>query len=228
MYSTPLTTQESDALTQMMVSVVENGTGKAAQIPGVTVAGKTGTAETGHDTAPHAWFVGFAPAENPVIAVAVIVENGGDLGSEATGGRVAAPIAKAVMQKAIELAGRRRADHDDARGHDARRTVHARLPHRGWRHGRGVEGGRRRPRSAPSRSRCSRTRRHGNETFLRRFRNEAKNAAGLAHPNIAQVFDYGDHDGIAFLVMEFVDGEPLSSILETRAHHLRGARSCTS
>jgi len=55
---------------------------------------------------------------------------------------------------------------------------------------------------------------HGNETFLRRFRNEAKNAAGLAHPNIAQVFDYGDHDGIAFLVMELVDGEPLSSILE--------------
>jgi serine/threonine-protein kinase len=54
----------------------------------------------------------------------------------------------------------------------------------------------------------------GNETFLRRFRNEAKNAAGLTHPNIAQVFDYGDHDGTAFLVMEFVDGEPLSSILE--------------
>ena len=53
-----------------------------------------------------------------------------------------------------------------------------------------------------------------NETFLKRFRNEAKNAAGLAHPNIAQIFDYGDHDGIAFLVMEFVDGEPLSSILE--------------
>lgn len=55
---------------------------------------------------------------------------------------------------------------------------------------------------------------HGNETFLRRFRNEAKNAAGLTHPNIAQIFDYGDHDGIAFLVMELVDGEPLSSILE--------------
>ena len=55
---------------------------------------------------------------------------------------------------------------------------------------------------------------HGNETFLRRFRNEAKNAAGLKHRNIARVFDYGDHDGIAFLVMELVDGEPLSSILE--------------
>ena len=102
-YSTPLTVQESSELTQMMISVVTDGTGKAAQIPGVTVAGKTGTAETGLDTPPHAWFVGFAPAENPVIAVAVIVENGGSLGSEATGGRVAAPIAKAVMKKAIQL-----------------------------------------------------------------------------------------------------------------------------
>ena len=52
------------------------------------------------------------------------------------------------------------------------------------------------------------------EVFLKRFRNEAKNAAGLAHPNIAQVLDYGDVDGLAFLVMEFVAGQPLSSILE--------------
>jgi len=83
--------------------VVESGTGKAAQIRGVTVAGKTGTAETGNGTPPHAWFVGFAPADNPVVAVAVIVENGGSMGSEATGGRIAAPIAKSVMQKALEL-----------------------------------------------------------------------------------------------------------------------------
>lgn len=104
LYGTPMTTSEANELTQMMVSVVDNGTGTAAQIPGVQVAGKTGTAETGQDTDPHTWFVGFAPADNPVVAVAVIVENGGDIGSEATGGRVAAPIAKAVMQKAIELA----------------------------------------------------------------------------------------------------------------------------
>lgn len=103
LYSRPLTTQDASELTQMMVSVVENGTGKAARISGVTVAGKTGTAETGNGTPPHAWFVGFAPAEDPVVAIAVIVENGGDLGSEATGGRVAAPIAKTVMQEAIRL-----------------------------------------------------------------------------------------------------------------------------
>ncbi|MFW2512662.1 serine/threonine-protein kinase [Demequina sp. SO4-13] len=53
-----------------------------------------------------------------------------------------------------------------------------------------------------------------NETFLKRFQNEARNAAGLTHPNIAQVLDYGDQDGTAYLVMELVEGEPLSSILE--------------
>jgi serine/threonine protein kinase len=54
----------------------------------------------------------------------------------------------------------------------------------------------------------------GNETFLKRFRNEAKNAAGLMHPHIAQVFDYGDQAGTAYLIMELVEGEPLSTVLE--------------
>lgn len=92
----------AQALTDMMVGVVQSGSGTAAQIPGVQVAGKTGTAQTGRDgEAPHAWFTGFAPATDPQVAVAVIVENGGSVGSEATGGRVAAPIARAVMQAVI-------------------------------------------------------------------------------------------------------------------------------
>ena len=103
-YSNPMTSTDANTLTDMMVGVVDAGTGTAAQISGVDVAGKTGTAETGQDTPPHTWFVGFAPADDPVVAVAVIVENGGDIGSEATGGRVAAPIAKAVMQEAMTLA----------------------------------------------------------------------------------------------------------------------------
>ena len=53
-----------------------------------------------------------------------------------------------------------------------------------------------------------------NDVFLQRFNNEAKNAAGLMHPNIAQVFDYGDHEGTAYIVMELVEGEPMSSIIE--------------
>lgn len=90
-------------LTDMMVSVVENGSGTAAQIPGVTVAGKTGTAQHGDNSAPpHVWFTGFAPADDPQVAVAVVVEEGGAMGSEATGGRVAAPIAKAVMEAVLD------------------------------------------------------------------------------------------------------------------------------
>jgi penicillin-binding protein A len=90
-------------ITQMMVSVVEAGTGTAAQIPGVSVAGKTGTAQTVRGENPHTWFIAFAPANDPQIAVAVIVENGGSFGSEATGGAVAAPIAKLVIEADREL-----------------------------------------------------------------------------------------------------------------------------
>lgn len=95
----PTTAQQ---LTDMMVNVVQSGSGTAAQIPGVQVAGKTGTAQTGREgEAPHAWFTAFAPADNPQVAVSVIVQHGGDVGSEATGGRVAAPIARAVMEAVI-------------------------------------------------------------------------------------------------------------------------------
>jgi peptidoglycan glycosyltransferase len=89
------------ALTTMMVDVVDHGTGTAAQIDGVTVAGKTGTAETTDGENPHAWFIAFAPANAPRYAVAVIVEHGGSFGSEATGGAVAAPIAKQVLQNLL-------------------------------------------------------------------------------------------------------------------------------
>ncbi|MEP7055660.1 MAG: penicillin-binding protein 2 [Actinomycetota bacterium] len=88
-------------LNQMMQTVVRSGSGVRAQIPGVSVAGKTGTAQNAEGKAPHAWFIGFAPAEDPQVAVAVVVEDGGDAGSEATGGRVAAPIAKAVMRAVL-------------------------------------------------------------------------------------------------------------------------------
>jgi peptidoglycan glycosyltransferase len=102
-YGTPMSAETASQLRDMMIAVVEGGTGTAARIPGVPVAGKTGTAESGSDAAPHAWFLGFAPADNPVVVVIVIVENGGNAGSEATGGTVAAPIARTVILKAIEL-----------------------------------------------------------------------------------------------------------------------------
>jgi len=95
------------AVTQLMIDVVKRGTGTAAAVPGFTVAGKTGTAEAparpGESSAPHAWFIGFAPAEAPRFAIAVIVERGGDLGDEATGGRVAAPVAGKVLAQLLAL-----------------------------------------------------------------------------------------------------------------------------
>lgn len=88
-------------LTQMMTRVVDEGTGTAAslqvELPGVRVAGKTGTAETNDPEANNAWFIGFAPAENPTVAVAVVVE-----ATPGQGGTVAAPIAAQVMSQAIE------------------------------------------------------------------------------------------------------------------------------
>jgi penicillin-binding protein A len=92
--------QVAAQVTSMMELVVQSGTGTAAQIPGVEVAGKTGTAQHGlasQHLAPDAWFVSFAPAQHPQVAVAVLVEDGGSLGSDATGGAVAAPIARSVM-----------------------------------------------------------------------------------------------------------------------------------
>ena len=96
--SQPVSADVAAQLTEMMTSVVENGSGRRARIPGVTVAGKTGTAENaGPD---HNWFIGFAPADDPRIAVAVFVANGGG-----TGGDVSAPIARDVMQAYLDGQG---------------------------------------------------------------------------------------------------------------------------
>lgn len=98
----PAISQETaEILTQMMVSVVDNGTAGVASIPGVSVAGKTGTAQSSKDRAPYAWFTSFAPAENPSIAVAVMVQKSGTERSEIAGGRLGGPIAKAMMEAAI-------------------------------------------------------------------------------------------------------------------------------
>lgn len=82
------------ALNQMMQAVVSGGTGTSAQIPGVKVAGKTGTAETGLNHVYDAWFIFFAPADNPQVAGAVVVEHA----LNGFGGSVSAPIAKDLMQ----------------------------------------------------------------------------------------------------------------------------------
>ncbi len=94
--------ESADQLTQMMEGVVEDGTGTAAQISGVAVAGKSGTAEQGAGDPPHAWFTAFAPADDPQVAVAVVVEDGGNSASQASGGRTAAPIARSMIAARLD------------------------------------------------------------------------------------------------------------------------------
>jgi peptidoglycan glycosyltransferase len=93
----PIKPRTADQLNQMMQLVVQGGTGTNAQIPGVPVAGKTGTAELGLGSVYDAWFVSFAPANNPRFVVAVVVEkqlNG-------FGGSISAPIAKDILEKLL-------------------------------------------------------------------------------------------------------------------------------
>jgi peptidoglycan glycosyltransferase len=88
-------------LTQMMIEVVDRGTGTTAQIPGIKVAGKTGTAQSSPSRPPYAWFVSFAPADNPKVAVAVLVQDAGVARNAISGSGLAAPIAKRVMEAVI-------------------------------------------------------------------------------------------------------------------------------
>ena len=93
---------DASALTRMMEAVVETGSrpGRPDQWRRAWPA-RPAPRSTATGKPPHAWFIGFAPADDPQVAVAVVVEDGGIAGSEAAGGRVAAPIAKAVMEAVI-------------------------------------------------------------------------------------------------------------------------------
>jgi peptidoglycan glycosyltransferase len=97
----PISASQASQLKSMMVSVVQNGTGTAAQISGVQVAGKTGTAQRGAGQNSLAWFVAFAPADNPKVAVAVLVQDDNPNAGDVYGGTLAAPIAKSVIQAVL-------------------------------------------------------------------------------------------------------------------------------
>ncbi|MBT2484091.1 MULTISPECIES: penicillin-binding transpeptidase domain-containing protein [unclassified Microbacterium] len=90
----------ADEVTAAMVASVSNGAAQGARIDGIDVAGKTGTAENGNR--PHTlWFTGFAPANDPAVAVAVVVEDGGGQGQSGSGDTIAAPIAKKVIEAVL-------------------------------------------------------------------------------------------------------------------------------
>jgi len=99
-FSTALTPEHAAQLQNMMVDVVEKGTGSNARIPGVRVGGKTGTAQSAPGKPPHAWFVSVAGLPDPRVAVAVVLENGGGA-AEISGNKLAAPIARAVMEAVL-------------------------------------------------------------------------------------------------------------------------------
>jgi peptidoglycan glycosyltransferase len=98
-------------VTKMMVATVQQGTASPAAIPGVQVAGKTGTAQSGltqnngEEVPPYAWFVGFAPANTPKVAVAVMVQHVDLPTDEIHGGSLGGTIAKAVMEAVLSPHG---------------------------------------------------------------------------------------------------------------------------
>ena len=95
-YGNLMNADESKALKKLLEAVVTDGTGSALKTDGYTAAGKTGSAEVDNGKDTHAWFVGYAPADKPKIAVCVLVEEGG------SGGQAAAPIARALFDAYIE------------------------------------------------------------------------------------------------------------------------------
>ena len=99
--SKAISNNTADELTEMMVSTVEQGTAGVARMPGISVAGKTGTAQSTPDRPPYAWFVSFAPADDPQVAVAVMVEASETARQEIAGGLLGGPIAKSVMEAVI-------------------------------------------------------------------------------------------------------------------------------
>ena len=95
--SKPLSIETALKIQEMMINVVKDGTGKGAQSLNLNIAGKTGTAEVQSGQVPHAWFIGFAPADEPTLAISIIIENAG------TGGSQAAPLASSILSEAVKL-----------------------------------------------------------------------------------------------------------------------------
>jgi peptidoglycan glycosyltransferase len=100
-YSQAMSSSNAAKLREMMISTVTQGTATSARIPGVDVGAKTGTAQSTPDRPPYAWFVSFAPEDDPKVAVAVLVESSDTARDEIAGGRLAGPIARSVMEAVL-------------------------------------------------------------------------------------------------------------------------------
>ncbi len=206
--STAFSSSTASKLNQMMQSVVEHDA-PSLQLSGIKVAAKTGTAQIGSSNQTNdAWVIGFAPADNPKIAVSVVIHN--------------------VNQYGVEAAG---PDHafTDGGGPETMKLVEGQLIHRRYRLDRrlaqgGMGEGVERPRHPAHRPVAIKALRddQGNvEAKLHRLRAEAHNSANLAHPNIAALFEYYEHDSIGFLIMEYVPSDSLADSAQRSWHAAR-------
>ncbi|MFM6979802.1 MAG: peptidoglycan D,D-transpeptidase FtsI family protein, partial [Micrococcales bacterium] len=97
----PISSATANIMKEMMVNAVSTGVSGNAKIEGVRVAGKTGTAQNGEGEPYTLWFTGFAPADDPQVAVAVVIADGGGMGQRGFGNLLAAPVAKKVMEAVL-------------------------------------------------------------------------------------------------------------------------------
>ncbi|MFT4028546.1 MAG: penicillin-binding transpeptidase domain-containing protein [Protaetiibacter sp.] len=100
-YGQPISSDVAATITQLMVANVTSGVASGARIDGVDVAGKSGTAQNGEDDPYTLWYTGFAPADDPQIAVAVVLEEGAGKGQSGSGNGTAGPIAKKVIEAVL-------------------------------------------------------------------------------------------------------------------------------
>ncbi|MEN9753171.1 MAG: hypothetical protein RL670_862, partial [Actinomycetota bacterium] len=100
-FSQPVKAETAELVKKMMIGAVQSGVSSNARIKGITVAGKTGTAQNGGNRPYTLWFTGFAPADNPKVAIAVVIEDGGGMGQSGFGNLLAAPVARKVMEAVL-------------------------------------------------------------------------------------------------------------------------------
>ncbi len=191
-------------VTEMMVNVANDGTASGLSTSLGQLAGKTGTAEIDVEASINRpWFIGFAPAEDPQIAVAAMIERC----TGCFGGEVAGPIATQVMDALRAAEMRLEAGQEIGERYRLIRRIGSGGMADVWSAddemlGRQVA------------LKFLHERFGADEQFVERFRREAQAAAGLQHPNIVSVYDRGEHEGRYLIAMEYVQGAALKDLIE--------------